>query len=97
MLEECLSYLKESIKIVKSDDFLKGGSIAMRMKRVRHECKLKLQLCAILSQTQSHTEALNNAFSSVRLCHMLFKDLGELCEIFIDKINFRENLLAAQE
>jgi len=79
MLEECLTYLKESIKIVKEPDFLKGGTVGLRMKKLRHECKLKLQLCAILSQTQSHTDALNNAFSAVKLCHQLFKDLEELC------------------
>jgi hypothetical protein len=49
MLEECLTYLKESIKIVKEPDFLKGGTVGLRMKKLRHECKLKLQLCAILS------------------------------------------------
>jgi len=97
MLEECLTYLKESIKIVKSETFLKGSCIALRMKKLRHECKLKLQLCAILSQTQSHTEAQNNAFSAVKLCHQLFKDLEELCAIYADKITYRENLLAAQE
>ena len=57
MLEECLTYLKESIKIVQAEDFLKGGTVSLRMKKIKHECKLKLQLCAILSQTQSHTEA----------------------------------------
>jgi hypothetical protein len=27
----------------------------------------------------------------------MFKDMEELCQIYIDKINFKENLQAAQE
>ena len=27
----------------------------------------------------------------------MFKDIEELCQIYIDKINFKENLQAAQE
>ena len=27
----------------------------------------------------------------------MFKDMEELCQIYIDKINYRDNLLAAQE
>ena len=64
---------------------------------MNHECKLKLQLCAILSQNQNHSEALDNARKSVRLSHQMFKDMEELCQIYIDKINYRDNLLAAQE
>ena len=27
----------------------------------------------------------------------MFKDMDELCQIYIDKINYRDNLIAAQE
>ena len=37
MLEECLTYLKESIRIVTEPDFLKGGTVALRMKKLRHD------------------------------------------------------------
>ena len=69
----------------------------MRNRRVAQECKLKLQLCAILSQNQNHSEALDNARKSVKLAHQMFKDMDELCQIYVDKINYRDNLLAAQE
>lgn len=60
------------------------------MKQIRQECKIKLQLCAILSQTQNHTEALDNAKKSVKLIHQLFKDLQALCALYIRKIELKE-------
>lgn len=71
--------------------------LAQRNRRLKIECKLRLQLCAILSQTQNHTEALARAKESVRLIQILFLDLLELCKIYNDKINFKENLQAANE
>ena len=52
-----------------------------------------MQLCAILSQTQNHTEALDNAKKSVKLIHQLFKDLLSLCALYIRKIEKKENKL----
>lgn len=79
MLEECIFYLKQSIALVSDPKFYKTKRISARNKRVNHECKLKLQLCAILSQNQNHSEALENARKSVRLSHQMFKDMEELC------------------
>lgn len=59
------------------------------MKQLKQECKLKLQLCAILSQTQNHMEALDNAKKSCKLVHQLFKDLLALCAIYIRRIEER--------
>ena len=50
-----------------------------------------------MSQTQNHTEALDNSRKSVKLAHQMFKDMEELTQVYIDKINFKENLQAAQE
>ena len=97
MLDECIFYLKQSIALVSEPKFYKCKRISQRNRRVNHECKLKLQLCAILSQNQNHSEALENARKSVHLSHQMFKDMEELCQIYIDKINYRDNLLAAQE
>ena len=49
MLEECIFYLKQSISLVSETTFYKSKKISQRNRRVNHECKLKLQLCAILS------------------------------------------------
>ena len=97
MLEECIFYLKQSIALVSDTKFYKSKKISHRNRRVNQECKLKLQLCAILSQNQNHSEALENARKSVRLAHQMFKDMEELCQIYIDKINYHDNLVAAQE
>ncbi len=61
------------------------------MRQLRHECKLKLQLCAIMSQTQNHTEAMDNAKKSVKLVHQLFKDLMTLCAVYVKKIESRDS------
>ena len=50
MLEECIFYLKQSIALVSEKTFYKSKKISHRNRRVNQECKLKLQLCAILSQ-----------------------------------------------
>jgi hypothetical protein len=51
MLEECYVYLKECQKMIALPSFYKENSVTSRMKQLRQECKIKLQLCAILSQT----------------------------------------------
>lgn len=97
MLDDCTQYLKQCLEMLKKDTFMPANSLAGRNRRMRLECKLRLQLCAILSQTQQHTQALERAKESVRLIQNMFTDLQELCKIYIDKINYRENLQAAQE
>lgn len=81
MIQECL-------KMIPS--LYKDPSPAMRMRQLKQECKLKLQLCAILSQIQNHHEALKNAKLCVKLAHQLFKDLLELCAYYIKKMDSRE-------
>ena len=50
MLDECIFYLKQSIALISDQKFYKSKKISQRSRRVNQECKLKLQLCAILSQ-----------------------------------------------
>jgi hypothetical protein len=97
MLDDCTQYLKQCLDMLSKDSFMPATSLAARNRRMRLECKLRLQLCAILSQTQQHTQALERAKESVRLIQNMFTDLMELCKVYIDKINYRENLQAAQE
>jgi hypothetical protein len=58
MLEECGQMIKQCLGLIQNPNFYKEQTPAQRMKQLRQECKLKLQLCAILSQIQSHHEAL---------------------------------------
>lgn len=49
MLDECLVYLKECLKMLSVPGFYKDNTVASRMRQLKQECKLKLQVCAILS------------------------------------------------
>jgi len=57
MLDECNTYLKQCLEMFKDERFMAAeskGTIACLTQRNRKlilECKLRLQLCAILSQT----------------------------------------------
>ena len=61
------------------------------MKQMHMQCQLKLQLCAILSQTQKHTEAMENAKASVRLAHQILRDKYDLCVFYSNKIKFKDD------
>ena len=91
MLEECIIYLKETIQVIEKPNFFKDVSIAQRMKQMHMQCQLKLQLCAILSQTQKHTEAMDNAKTSVRLAHQILRDMYDLCVFYSNKIKFKDD------
>lgn len=49
MLDECTQYLKQCLDMFKNEAFMPAHSLAQRNRRLRLECKLRLQLCAILS------------------------------------------------
>lgn len=91
MLEECIIYLKETISVIDKSNFFKDISISQRMKQIHMQCQLKLQLCAILSQTQKHTEAMENAKISVRLGHQILRDMYDLCVFYSNKIKFKDD------
>lgn len=91
MLEECIIYLKETIAVIEKSNFFKDVSISQRMKQMQMQCQLKLQLCAILSQTQKHTEAMEHAKLSVRLGHQILRDMYDLCVFYSNKIKFKDD------
>lgn len=91
MLEECIIYLKETIQVVEKPTFFKDVSISQRLKQMHMQCQLKLQLCAILSQTQKHTEAMENAKMAVRLAHQILRDMYDLCVFYSNKIKFKDD------
>lgn len=51
MLDECTQYLKRCLDMFKNENFMPANCLAQRNRRLKIECKLRLQLCAILSQT----------------------------------------------
>ena len=73
LLEEWAACLSSSLGYIQ--DVHQADSIAERMNIMRNECKLRMQLWAILSQIHKHKEALKQAENSVKLIHHLIKDL----------------------
>jgi hypothetical protein len=46
----------------------------MRLLKLKLECKVRMQLCAILSQLHRHKEALDQAYESAKLCNAIVND-----------------------
>jgi len=44
-----------------------------------------MQLCALFSQLHHHVDALEQAKKSVKLTHLLMKDMHALCDFYIQK------------
>lgn len=61
------------------------------MSLVQKECKIRMQLCALLSQLHRHKDALNQAKNSVKLVHLLIKDLKSLCIYYIRKQDSKDD------
>ena len=91
MLEECAACLYSWLKHIQhvSPD----NTIAERMNILRNEWKLRMQLCAILSQIHKHKEALIQAQKSVKLVHHLFKDLNDLWIYYAKRQEIERQLL----
>jgi hypothetical protein len=59
-LEECALCLETCLDHLSPDTMdLKSNSLAMRLVKLKLECKTRMQLCAILSQLHRHKEALD--------------------------------------
>lgn len=53
---------------------LKDKSISTRIHKLKFECRLHLQLCAIYSQLHKHKDAYEQAQEGVRLAHVIVRD-----------------------
>ncbi len=84
-LEECALSLEDCLKNIGDYSSLKDRSISERMSFAQKECKVRMQLCALLSQLHRHKDALREARHSVKLIHLLIKDLKSLCIYYIKK------------
>lgn len=54
--------------------------LAQKMQSLRYQCKLYLQICAIMSQLNRHRDALIFGQKSAQLCYQLIKDAQLLCK-----------------
>ena len=60
------------------------------MKKIKIECRMRMQLCAILSQLHRHKDALKQSRESVKLAHLLIKDLHSLCDFYMKKLEAKD-------
>lgn len=71
----------------------------MRLVKIKLETKVRMQLCAILSQLHRHKEALDQAYESAKLCNMITADQISICDFLAKKVSFEgmKNLLLANQ
>mmetsp|Transcript_3324 Transcript_3324/g.6891 ORF Transcript_3324/g.6891 Transcript_3324/m.6891 type:complete len:573 (-) Transcript_3324:20-1738(-) len=97
-LEECASYLDACIYNVKDrptllsfTDMKNSHAILSNcISKRRYECRLRLQLCAILSQLNKHEVALSHAQEAARLSQLVVKETITLC---LEFANHQKKLL----
>ncbi len=83
-LETCLDHLgKEGLN-------LSDKSIAMRLIRLKLECKVRMQHCAILSQLHRHKDALNQAYESAKICNVIAADQVAICDLLSKRVQFQQ-------
>ena len=97
-LEECALCLETCLDHLGTDYLnLNDKSIAMRLVKLKMECKIRMQLCAILSQLHRHKEALDQAYESAKICNVIVADQAAICEFLSKRVNFENvNLIANQ-
>jgi len=82
-LETCTEQLHHKLY-----ESLKDKSVSARIHKLKFECRLRLQLCAIYSQLHRHKDAYEQAQQGVRLAHVVVRDQLAVCHFFIRKADF---------
>ena len=87
-LEECSLCLDACLTQLSSPhvERVYRGDPPRKLKRLKYECKIHMQICALLSQLNRHQEALCHAKRSVQISQYMIHDLMELCEHYNQKI-----------
>jgi len=87
-LEECSLCLDACLTQISSPyvERLYKSDPPRKLKRLKYECKIHMQVCALLSQLNRHQEALCHAKRSVQISQYMINDLMELCETLNQKI-----------
>jgi hypothetical protein len=83
-LEACITNLKDRPTLVSYEDKKNPHSVLSNViSKSRLECRLRLQLCAILSQLDRHEEALRQAQEAARVSQTLVKETLVLCHEYL--------------
>jgi len=61
------------------------GTPGRKLKKLKYECKIHMQVCALLSQLHRHQEALFHAKRAVQIAQFLMSDLKSLTKVFYKK------------
>eukprot|EP00359_Climacostomum_virens_P004612 CAMPEP_0204903422 /NCGR_PEP_ID=MMETSP1397-20131031/4241_1 /ASSEMBLY_ACC=CAM_ASM_000891 /TAXON_ID=49980 /ORGANISM="Climacostomum Climacostomum virens, Strain Stock W-24" /LENGTH=496 /DNA_ID=CAMNT_0052072049 /DNA_START=43 /DNA_END=1529 /DNA_ORIENTATION=- len=77
-LDACLFNIKDRLTL--TDDEVKPELLwANKLLKKRVECRLHMQLCAVLSQLNKHESALMHAQEAIRLAHVVIKESLVIC------------------
>ena len=86
-LEECALCLDACLHQINSQYLAPTFSKkpTKKLKKLKYECKIHMQVCALLSQLHRHEEALLHAKQAVQISQYLVNDLVSLCELNVEK------------
>ena len=84
-LEEASVAIENALIYLGDYSSLKNQSISQRISYLEIECKTRMQLCALHSQQHRHRDAFEQAKLSIKLIHLVFKDLDALWKFYIHK------------
>ena len=76
---------------------MKDKSVSTRIHKLKFECRLHLQLCAIYSQLHRHKDAYEQALEGVKLAHLVVRDQLAICYFFTRKSEFEKETTSARE
>ena len=82
-MEECAVCLDACLSQVNSPymEAEISGSQTKKIKKLKYECRVHMQVCALLSQLHRHEEALCHAKQAAQISQFLIKDLKDFCHV----------------
>lgn len=91
-LQECALCLETCLEQLcyKQYQSLRDKSISSRIHKLKFECRVHLQLCAIYSQLHRHKDAYEQAEEGVRIAHLIVRDQLAVCHFFAKKMEFEK-------
>ena len=95
-LEEASVAIDNALLYLGDYSSLKNQSISQRIAFMETEWKIRMQLWALLSQLHRHKDALEQSRISIKLVHLIFKDMDALWKFYIQK-SFDEELELIEE
>jgi hypothetical protein len=90
LLGECGFCMKQSLLLVKS--IIATCEQQYKLKYIKYYAKLHMQYCAVLSQQNKHTEALDHAKYGVRYIHRGLQETVKIAEHYASKNSVQTTL-----